>query len=167
MVPGLEKVLPDSHFYAPTSEFNILGSWFHPLRHASICMKVGTCLQLSFIILLSVSRSLGVRQSSFLNYSSCPLHFNLNWQFLLIHSSQETCGFCMDLTGNHSIRKRLLHRSFWNNPFTTFGFCWNGWWTKKNLKMSREPLIWLRWSVSLWRAFCETEYFDLLIFLMC
>lgn len=31
-------------------------------------------------------------------------------------------------TGIHPVDKSQVHNTFWDNLFSIFGFCWNGWW---------------------------------------
>lgn len=105
------------------SVFNPLGSWFYtPRRHASVFIKLGTCLQLSSFLHCFPSIEVW-------GFSSFLLIFFLSFSFqskladfLLIWNSQEAGGLCVDLSRDHSIGAKLFHKSFFNNPFPTFGF---------------------------------------------
>lgn len=117
---------PSSVSHSTLLLLNLLGSWFQPLRHAFIFMKVGLHLQHSSLVTHFLSGEVGDggdgQQLSFFSYSPCPIPVRLSAN---INFSRNLCGFFMDLTGDHSIMKRLFQNSSWNNLFSSFDFGWN------------------------------------------
>lgn len=129
-------------------EIILSGSWLYPLasqqlcpqHHPSFLREYSICVFAvhSFISLFPAKNFWG----SFILYSFCPFQSKLA-EVLLYKIFTNHVGFLCVLMGIHSINKKLISRSFLENPFSMFGFYWDGW---RNMTLCFWDALWYDWS---------------------
>ena len=122
---GLTRPESRCSFLSRGSQFWYLDYWFCSLSHPPFFMNSSISVQLWSINLLPIGRIL---ESSSL-FSFCTLLFlsmqigSVSAGIIFLRTLWISCGWHSNILSERS----YIHETFWDNPFSIFGSCWDDW----------------------------------------